>query len=729
MKKNKIPKGLFGLIAIIIMLSSVLAGSIFYGNNLTANAVKENPKYVSSHDIAGINDLSELNEGWYEIFNGNVFYLENFDLSIPIYFKVKNPQQQNGIFAVDADGGITFKGNYKINQESDNILKSNGNLVTAMAAAPPTEAYGWIEQPNNLWIYATQSDLYHLIDDGIVLPDTQLVSKKPQSTYNGYYLDYSKDRNGITYSKLSEFNAPVSVTLPDGTAKTTLKDEQGQTSKITFKTTNGRNLELSGDQLKQATDARLSNDFLAAAAKEGFSEKDLVRSESGIYQPLEFRRGDKVMKFNSQSQVAVVFEGDNLRTDYAFNLDGTQYITEYSGDVKNKDGPINFGKGSSSALYEITNGKKELISIGSTKDGINFVRISQIANGGQEIRLSKYNGFQLQPTASGSIILSPVLTSGPFSGMQKIESIGIDKQGKPWYYYKDGKIYFEGENGNVRETNKEALLTDEQLKTIKEAQNQLIVAKTGYTTAQLASQRFFSGMEIVFTQFRGLSFYTLFLPDKFVQNWRDTVDRAFAKSYIGTEYWTSSICNCEFGSLDIAGVKCVKPQSGQGVAYTETPQGLAQVGAHIEATRTEPIFNETNGVSYIYKITLGVRNGDSENDPRAPKNMSLNVVLYAAGKSLSESVSEKISATLFKENQNVGRGSSFTKSGSSSVIRESTVKYTKICLVFDQIPEKWKLDGKKLCNSIDQPPDGPLEIQVQGAAAGQVNTRAELNEI
>ena len=39
---NKIAKGLMSFVAIIILLSSILATSIFYENNITANVIKEN---------------------------------------------------------------------------------------------------------------------------------------------------------------------------------------------------------------------------------------------------------------------------------------------------------------------------------------------------------------------------------------------------------------------------------------------------------------------------------------------------------------------------------------------------------------------------------------------------------------------------------------------------------------------------------------------------------------
>ena len=82
--KNKTAKGLVSLLTIIILMSSILAGTIYYESGITANVIKENSykdenikpqiKYVDD-----IRDLNQLNEGWYQIVNEYVFYLEHFD--------------------------------------------------------------------------------------------------------------------------------------------------------------------------------------------------------------------------------------------------------------------------------------------------------------------------------------------------------------------------------------------------------------------------------------------------------------------------------------------------------------------------------------------------------------------------------------------------------------------------------------------------------------------------
>ena len=110
--KNKTGKGIMSLFIVIVLLSSVLAAIIFYGNDVTANSVK-GIAIKDSHQIlivGSVNDLSQLNEGWYSIRSGFVFYLEHFDSEIPLYIKIQNPMQQNGMLAVDSDGNVEFRG-------------------------------------------------------------------------------------------------------------------------------------------------------------------------------------------------------------------------------------------------------------------------------------------------------------------------------------------------------------------------------------------------------------------------------------------------------------------------------------------------------------------------------------------------------------------------------------------------------------------------------------------
>ena len=58
--------------------------------------------------------------------------------------------------------------------------------------------------------------------------------------------------------------------------------------------------------------------------------------------------------------------------------------------------------------------------------------------------------------------------------------------------------------------------------------------------------------------------------------------------------------------------------------------------------------------------------------------------------------------TVFKQDQTVKRGSSFSRIGRNAIVQDSTAVYNKVCIRFDRIPLKWKLDGKELCNKIQE---------------------------
>ncbi|MBI2656135.1 hypothetical protein HYX03_00160 [Candidatus Woesearchaeota archaeon] len=240
------------------------------------------------------------------------------------------------------------------------------------------------------------------------------------------------------------------------------------------------------------------------------------------------------------------------------------------------------------------------------------------------------------------------------------EPVGFFERGIPMY-----------KNGNP--------LTKEEFEQLKQT-NPALYSKISDNTKlhdQYVSQQFFASAERVLTEFQGLSYIpTLFMdPDSLLQ-WRDSVDRIFATLYLGAEYWSSAICGNYLDGAD------------RGIAYAETPQGLAQVGAHVEATRTEPLITPT-GREFIYKITFNVRNGDYAKDPRAPEEMRINVVLKG-----------ERTAKVFRQNKIIKRGASFGRVGTSAIVKSSTAFYSQVCLTFDNIPFRWKLDNKELCNTI-----------------------------
>ena len=233
-------------------------------------------------------------------------------------------------------------------------------------------------------------------------------------------------------------------------------------------------------------------------------------------------------------------------------------------------------------------------------------------------------------------------------------------------------------------------------------------AKTAIT--QRKSREFFSGFQFIFTEFRGLGYIPSifgFDDDKLIE-WRNGVDKTFQTLYLGTEYWQSKICTATSGLAT----------DNEGIAYAETPQGLAQIGAHIEATRTQPIVTG-NGTNFIYKITFQIRNGDYDKDQRAPENMSINVFIIPKDKQISDGIK------IFKKDVNIGRGSAFGRFGTNAIVKESKSIYDKICIEFDKVPLKWKIKDNVLCNKIEISEGLPTVIQQRTTA--QQGTNADMN--
>ncbi|MEK6943586.1 MAG: hypothetical protein AABX00_05980 [Nanoarchaeota archaeon] len=199
----------------------------------------------------------------------------------------------------------------------------------------------------------------------------------------------------------------------------------------------------------------------------------------------------------------------------------------------------------------------------------------------------------------------------------------------------------------------------------------------------------FATAERWLTEFRGLGYYaTLFMSDDSLLHWREETDKVFSNLYLGTEYWSSGICG-----------KYINTGSSEGIAFADTPQGVAQVATHIEATRTQPIQSDT-GTEYVYKITFSVRNGDYEEDLRAPEKMNIKVII----KGQTES-------KLFKNDVEVKRGTTFGRAGTKAIVKQSKKLYDKVCIEFDQIPEKWHIENKQLCNKVIEENGEPLSLE------------------
>jgi len=495
----------------------------------------------------------------------------------------------------------------------------------------------------------------------------------------------------------------VDGTLMTSTSKGTTLD------RVVYTARNGQTLALDGKswtniqgQLKEKT-----NRFLIVAAEENFVNP--VLNKDGTLQS-----GNRILQSLTDTSIAVIRDGIVTRT---VSLNGKERIT-YKGDVriaKNEQAGttyVHLGKGASATTYAILEDGSSIVTKFDTRsqDGLTGTRIEYVRD---EIIVSstkKDANSDFMVTQSTLILKRVTDRSNPFYGMAQ-----LNRAPNIYYNVNDGKFYTTDNKGKVVEAKKEdveKVITKENKKDLEE----LVKVTTGYTPTQLASQRFFRDVERVFTEFRGLSYYaTLFIDDDKLLEWRNSVDRFFSENYLGIESWTSKICASRIDG------------SQEGVAYAETPQGLAQIGAHIEATRTQPIVNETGFTNFIYKITFNVRNGDFEKDVRAPENMTINVLIVPQGKQPNQGIK------LFKKDISIKRGSSFGRAGSQAIVKSTKNVYDKVCLTFDKIPIKWKLKEENkisgrwaLCNTIVQSTGEPTTIELGTTAPA--GSDADLND-
>jgi hypothetical protein len=270
------------------------------------------------------------------------------------------------------------------------------------------------------------------------------------------------------------------------------------------------------------------------------------------------------------------------------------------------------------------------------------------------------------------------------------------KSQREYYYFEDGNGDSEinvdyNKDGTLKQTNDYIIKFEKgKAKCIKcptdSTQKEKLLKKANRAQNQFESRQIFKAIDFSLTEFSGLSYLpSLFINEDSRREWQERIDRFFAEKYLGTKYWTSAICRSH-----IDGEK-------EGVAYVETPQGLADVAAHVEGERTEPIIDPEGNKHYIYKITYLVKNGAYKDDPKALEIMQFSVKLFG-----------ERNIDLFGKKVKLKKGESFSRLGENAFVANTTFLYSRICLEFDEIPAAWTLDDKKLCNNIVETTKSPI---------------------
>ncbi|MBI2660460.1 transglycosylase SLT domain-containing protein [Candidatus Woesearchaeota archaeon] len=474
---------------------------------------------------------------------------------------------------------------------------------------------------------------------------------------------------------------------------------------ITFEK-NGKKVDVAPDVYQaiksNAKDDNVISYFFGEAANQGFTKLDKESFKSlegglGYVGDLKGRhvilldankvaakQGDTLLGFiDRQKGLSATIEGpatiDPVTKEYKLNPGGTAFVEEKAFDGSLTSKRVEQQSKDTFAKVEYLKGKE-----------VTYFGATALVNG---------NEYTITPISDRNDPFYGYLKLEPQSGGESLYM----STGEPniWNPFGGGNIYKKGADDKLqRVDDKEAVSIRNALD--KERENRGLP-----TFAQVSSQRFFVNVERVLTDFQGFGYYaTLFFDEDSLLKWRNNVDRLFATLYLGTEYWSSTICGEYLDGED------------DGIAYAETPQGLSQVAAHIEATRTEPILTPT-GQEFIYKITFNVRNGDYDKDPNAPEEMNVNVVLRG-----------ERTVAIFKQDQTVKRGSSFGRIGRNAIAQDSTAFYNEICLTFDKTPLRWKTSNGEICNTIVESSGAPSTVATSttatassggGAAEGDVN--------
>ena len=358
---NKTAQGITSLVAIIILLFSMLSITILYESGITANAVKEitinnNQIKIQIKEVDDINELNQLNEGWYEVRNGYVHYLDTFTSYVPLYIKVKNPEQQNVVFVVDADGNIKFEENFDKLVSKEIIETKNEestqNFITGAATG--------LERVSGLVV----GDLNELARD---LKSTATSTSAASGTQN-FIVTFGRKPDKIYFSeKVSNENA----------AREALKKVAGDIPQdVRFYSVSTKELakiKESNPQFEPATGLiKLEKDYQGAIFYDPQNKKYLDSNKKSV---IEIRR-ETTQKGTIQSEVVIE---DNLNTKISeieiFNPSGqsersfkipTTQISKALGFIKSDytaeqgDNQVKFTKTSGTGT---TNERKEEIVI------------------------------------------------------------------------------------------------------------------------------------------------------------------------------------------------------------------------------------------------------------------------------------------------------------------------------------------------------------------------------
>lgn len=501
----------------------------------------------------------------------------------------------------------------------------------------------------------------------------------------------------------------------DGSKKETVF-ELGETkvtekAQITYTTTEDESRTVPGKDYIAISDATGNNEaktnlLLKAGIEAGIStftftkgeegEADILGDKTGIHVALTESEkngndyitmmGDKVTQIQSTDDKGDIYE--KIEYEGAVTLDGT--------DVK-------LGAGSVEIVFKPGKDGKDVLS-GRT----------EISDDGLSKNVAEYKDTTIEITTYEFV--DSTEDEEMYVDWARLHSYTIDKEpmsdgiaegkykvtisGETFYFDAGGLFGLSDGSLYKRDGDELVELTDEELEelgledidTIKDALKKSIdqhlkTVGDRRTTSQRKTVNLFKTAEYIATEFKGLGYFaSWFMSDEALEAWKNEADELFAKLYLGTDYWVSDICAT---AVDRSG-------SDEGVAWVDSKEGLASVGAHIEATRSSRITvppgvdeSETFEDEYLYKITFHVQNGNWDEDPDALDEMVFNIRL----------IGER-SVRLFEEKKVLKKGEGIGYTKENAILQYSKFHYSQICIELLDVPSSWDTDNNRVCNKI-----------------------------
>lgn len=235
---------------------------------------------------------------------------------------------------------------------------------------------------------------------------------------------------------------------------------------------------------------------------------------------------------------------------------------------------------------------------------------------------------------------------------------------------------------------------------------------------------FWEGLKITLTRFQhlqGLSSVVGYSDEK-IREHKESIDKIFAGMGVfgNRDYIPSVICASN-----------IDPPSDGGAAYTTTPEGLMIQTAHIEGERTELNYADESGqhTEYLYKITGDVFNSETSQEDWI-ENMEFTA--YIDGDRKVYLITDDDGNKGYKE---VAPGETFSLSGESSIIHNSTGYFDKVCIEFkdpiEVVPQdlgSWIFSQDtlidKVCNAIINSPTTPTSY-TQEESGGETNINTD----